>query len=194
MIPYNLLSQISLVVLAVALTMTYISPTFTHISDIQNKISVYQQEKDKVATVNQTLAELVKKVDAVSVEDHKRLLVYMPDSVDTIAVPRDIQAIANDAGVVVRDIKYEGALKVPEPLDPTSAINVPEPHSFVITFESSYEQLKTILSYFEQNHYPLEVVELQVKKAEGDFLNVTIKLLTYDHTPPPSIIPPALQY
>lgn len=193
MIPYGLLSQISLIVVAAALTITYIKPTFETISNVQDKISTYQEEKTKVAAVNQTLAALVKEVDSVSLDDHKRLLTYMPDEVDTIAVPRDIEAIATDAGVLIRNIDYEGALKLPTSAEGVSDQNAPEPHSFVIQFEGSYEQLKKILSSFEQNHYPLEVSEMEVRKKEGGFLDTTLKLITYDRTLPSTEVQPALQ-
>jgi SOS-response transcriptional repressor LexA len=193
MIPYGLLSQISLIVIAGALTITYIKPTFATISDVQDKISTYQEEKTKVAEVNQTLATLVKEVDSVSLDDHKRLLTYMPDEVDTIAVPRDIEAIATEAGVLIRAIDYEGALKAATTGDGLTEQNAAEPHSFIIQFESSYEQLKKILSSFEQNHYPLEVREMEVRKMEGGFLDTTVKLTTYDRTPPPTEAQPALQ-
>ena len=193
MIPYGLLSQISLIVIAAALTMTYIKPMFVKISDIQDKIALYQQETQKVSAVNQTLATLVQQVNSVPLEDQKRLLTYMPDAVDTIAVPRDIEAIGAKAGVAIRSISYEGPVAVPVDLtDPTSS-SAPEPHSFVVDFESSYGQLKEMLSYFEQNHYPLEVSEMEVRKIEGGFISTTIKLITYDRNLPVVEVQPALQ-
>ncbi len=183
MIPYGLLSQISLIVVAAALTMTYIKPMFVKISDVQDKIALYQEEKDKVAVVNQTLTTLVQQVNSVPLEDQKRLLIYMPNTVDTIAVPRDIQAIASEAGVLVRGITYEGPIAVAV-VEGQSASNTPEPHAFTIEFESSYEQLKAMLSSFEQNHYPLEVSEMEVRKLEGGFISTSIKFITYDHRPP----------
>ncbi len=193
MIPYGLLSQISLIVVAVALTMTYIKPMFVKISSVQDKISIYQEETEKVAAVNQTLDSLVKKVDSVSQEDQKRLLTYMPNEVDNIAVPRDIQAIAAEAGVVVQSINYEGPISMPNNTLGPSAVSAIEPHSFVVELESSYDQLKQVLSYLEQNHYPLEVTEMEVRKKEGGFVTATLKIVTYDRTPPPVVIKPALQ-
>ncbi len=193
MIPYGLLSQLSLIVIAVALTVTYIKPMLGTISEVQDTITTYQDKKNEVAAVNQKLAELLKRVDSVSLDDQKRLLMYMPDSVDTIAVPRDIEAIAANAGVVVRSINYEGPLQVaPEALMMPFSYT-PEPHVFIVEFEGSYEQIKKVLSSFEQNHYPLEVAEMNVRKMEGGFLASTIKLVTYDRTPPPLEIQPALQ-
>ena len=192
MIPYGLLSQISLIVVAVALTMTYVKPMFVKISDVQDKIALYQEEKDKVSVVNQKLATLVQQVNAVSLEDQKRLLTYMPNSVDTIAVPRDIEAIATEAGVLVRSITYDGPIAIPV-ADGQVTSSTPEPHAFLIEFESSYEQLKAVLTSFEQNHYPLEVSEMEVRKLEGGFIGSSIKIITYDRTLPVVEAQPALQ-
>ena len=193
MIPYGLLSQIALIVVAAALTITYTKPMFTDISEVQDKISVYQTETAKVAAVNQALATLVKKVDSVSQYDQKRLLTYIPNEVDNIAVPRDIQAITADAGIVVNGINYEGAVSVPQNSGSEGAVSALEPHAFVIEFDSSYEQLKKVLSSLEQNHYPLEVTEMDINKKEGGFVSTTLKIITYDRTPPPVVIQPALQ-
>jgi len=193
MIPYGLLSQISLIVVAVALTMTYIKPMFVKISAVQDKVSIYQSETEKVAAVNQTLDSLVRKVDSVSQEDQKRLLTYMPNEVDNIAVPRDIQAIAAEAGVVVQSINYEGPMSMPNNTVGPNAVSAIESHSFVVEMESSYDQLKQVLSYLEQNQYPLEVTEMEVRKKEGGFVTATLKIVTYDRTPPPVVVQPALQ-
>ena len=192
MIPYGLLSQISLIIVAVALTLTYVKPMFVKISDVQDKIALYQEEKDKVSAVNQKLATLVQQVNAVSLEDHKRLLTYMPNSVDTIAVPRDIEAIAAEAGVLVRSITYGGPIAIPV-ADGQVTSSTPEPHAFLIEFESSYEQLKAVLTSFEQNHYPLEVSEMEVRKLEGGFIGSSVKIITYDRTLPVVEAQPALQ-
>ena len=192
MIPYGLLSQISLIIVAVALTLTYVKPMFVKISDVQDKIALYQEEKDKVSAVNQKLATLVQQVNAVSLEDQKRLLTYMPNSVDTIAVPRDIEAIAAEAGVLVRSITYGGPIAIPV-ADGQVTSSTPEPHAFLIEFESSYEQLKAVLTSFEQNHYPLEVSEMEVRKLEGGFIGSSVKIITYDRTLPVVEAQPALQ-
>jgi hypothetical protein len=189
MIPYSLLSQISLLIVAVALTFTYIKPTFIKIADVQDKTSTYQVEIKKVEAVNQRLDALVASVESVSTDDHKRLLTYMPNTVDIIAVPRDIQAIASDAGVIVRQITYDG----PQQVEVMDDLDLPEPHAFLLEFEGSYEQVKNIVASFEQNHYPLEVLDMDIRKLEGGFLGVSMKLLTYDRTLPPVEVQPALQ-
>jgi hypothetical protein len=193
MIPYGLLSQILLFILAGSLTLTYIKPTFESITSIQDRIEVYQQKRGEIESINQKLAKYVEEMNAIAPDDQKRLLTYMPNSVDTIMVPRDIQAIAREAGVQVSGISYSGPQPPSLITDTATLLSTPEPHIFIVDFEGSYDQLKQILASFEQNQYPLEVNELTVKEEEGGFLAVTVKLVTYDRTLPQSEQVPALQ-
>jgi hypothetical protein len=193
MMPYGLFSQLVMIVVSIAMVITYIRPAFTEMTDTQNTIAVYQEEITKVAQVNENLQVLVGKIEEVSSDDKRRLLAFMPDSVDTIAVPRDIQAIADDVGVLVRDISYEGPIKIPPSIDGTFDTKTPEQHIFEFSFESSYNQLKQILKAFEENRYPLEVAEMDVTKTEGGFLNVSMRIVSYDSVAPVIEIEPALQ-
>lgn len=191
--PYGLFSQVVMIAVSVAMIFTYIKPSFTQMTDTQNTIAVYQEEISKVADVNQKLQSLVGEVEGVSSDDKKRLLAFMPDSVDTIAVPRDIQAIADDVGVLVRDISYKGPVKITPSVDGTIDPSIPEQHTFELSFESSYGQLKQVLKAFEENRYPLEVSELEITKMEGGFLNVFMRVISYDSVTPAVEVEPALQ-
>lgn len=200
MIPYGLFSQILFLLLSVALIFTYIKPTLSEIDSTQDTIEVYAVEIDKVSQVNDKLANLMSSYTSISQSDRLRLLTYMPDEVDTIAVPRDIFIIATQAGVIIRQIEYGGSLnglnsEVASDVavfDPSAApvpqiSNAPEKHLFTFAFEGSYTQLKTVLALIEENAYPLEVQELNVTKSDGGFLTVEMDIVTYDSTLPVAI-------
>lgn len=198
MIPYGIFSQTLFMVLSIALVVTYIKPTLTEIGATQDKIETYVTEIDKVSTVNARLASLVSSYDNISQADRLRLLAYMPDEVDTIAVPRDLVAIATQAGVIVRSVKYEGSpktsgsdvvsdLAVFDPsVDPEleSVDKKPDGHKFSVDFEGSYAQLKSMLAMMEENVYPLEIYSLDVNRSEGGFLTVKMDIVTYDRILP----------
>jgi hypothetical protein len=121
----------------------------------------------------------------------------MPDAVDTIAVPRDISAIAQRAGVMIDRIIYKGPIQekgiMPGESDVMqSSITSPEAHLFVVSFEGSYNQLKEMLSLMESNAYPLEVHALNVTEGDGGFLVIDMEVVTYDRITP-SATSPALQ-
>jgi hypothetical protein len=125
----------------------------------------------------------------------------MPDSVDTVAVPRDIKVIADKTGLILGQIKYVGP---EEPLaaatfvDPSmvSAVSPtsydPEAHTFAVEFEASYEQIKQFLGDLEKNAYPLEVHDLVIEQTEGGFLSVDMKVVTYDRVKPLPPVDPSL--
>lgn len=198
MIPYGLFSQILFMLLSVTLVFTYIKPAFSEIDATQDKIETYVTEIDKVSLVNSKLASLVSAYNNTSQSDRLKLLTYMPDEVDTIAVPRDLFAIATQAGVIVRNIEYGGSLDdedgevssdlmlfdpAAEPI-PTVPSNESEKHLFTMSFEGSYAQVKTVLSLLEENAYPLEVHQMDVSRSEGGFLTVEMDIVTYDRTLP----------
>jgi hypothetical protein len=199
MIPYGLFSQILFLLLSIALIFTYIKPTLAEIDTTQDAIETYVVEIDKVSSVNAKLANLMSSYSSISQADRLRLLSYMPDEVDTIAVPRDLFAIATQAGVIIRQIEYGGSLNGvgseitsdlaafdPAAVPVVSTSNEPEKHQFNISFEGSYAQVKMVLALMEENAYPLEVQELDITKSEGGFLTVAMDITTYDSTLPVS--------
>lgn len=192
MIPIGLFSQLMLTILSVLIIVTYIKPSLQDMKSIQDNIATYKQEQTKVSTVNEKLARLTASVQNIPEEDSKRLLTYMPNEVDTIAVPRDIKAMTDGAGVILKDIKYQGEQKpaIGVAVDPAQAF-APDAHAFEVTVVGSYSQLKDLFAQFEHNAYPLEVRELLITKQEGGFLQAAMILYTYNRLlPETDAVPP----
>jgi hypothetical protein len=192
MMPTGLFSQIALIVLSFGIIFTYIKPVLGEIGTTQDNIAVYQTERQKVTEVNQKLERVATAVNAISADDQRRLLTYIPDQVDSVAVPRDLNSIAQSAGVILTQIKYVGPLDsgaadvyVDPSQMPVSSGSKPEAHVFTFDFEASYDQIKVVLAAIEKNAYPLEVHEMTIEETEGGFLSVRMKLITYDRLPPP---------
>jgi hypothetical protein len=195
MMPTGLFSQIALIILSVGIIFTYIKPALGEIGTTQDTIVVYQTERQKVSDVNQKLDQVTSSVNTVSSEDKLRLVTYIPDQVDTVAVPRDLKAITDSVGAILLQVEYEGpetATAAPSFVDPSLLPSAPafsslepEAHVFNFEFEASYEQVKSVLQAIEKNAYPLEVHDLTIQNAKGGFLSVTMKVVTYDRLPPP---------
>jgi hypothetical protein len=182
MIPNGLFTQIAIVVISVGIIFTYVRPEFAAIGATQEEISAYQEERGKITLVNSQLADLITRMKEVTSEDQRRLNAYIPDYIDTIAVPRDLQFIAEEAGVLFGGALYEGQQDfVSAELTDAELLYFPKAHSFSMNFQSSYGQLKDILRLFETNEYPLEVHDLTVTSIEGGFLEVQVGLITYSY-------------
>jgi uncharacterized membrane protein len=184
MIPNGLLSQIIITALSVGIIVSYVMPTFDKIATHQNEIDTYKAEQEKVSAVNTKLSQLSASINNISSDNQERLLTYMPDSIDTIDVPRTLEAISLAAGVTINEITYQdtsdqdSALALLE-AEPTIQ---PKTERFTLDVDCSYSQFKQLLFLLEQNEFPLEVTDMEVTKKEGGNLNVKLLLTTYSHT------------
>jgi len=178
MIPKGLFAQIGMVILSVAIIITYVEPAFRDIGEVQDNIAVYQTEKEKVSLVNDQLNSLLQIQKDVSLVDQNRLLTYMPDedTIDPIAIPRDLALISVQAGVIYKNAAFVGSS------DKSSADVTeedPQAYTFSYSVEGTYTQVKNLFSLLEQNHYPLEVRDLSISRIEGGFLSVEMTIDTY---------------
>jgi len=188
MIPKGLFAQIAMVVVSIAIIITYVEPAFGEIGEVQDSIAVYREEREKVSQVNAQLSSLLQTQKSVSLVDQNKLLTYMPDkeNIDTIAVPRDLALIALQAGVLYRSAAFAGTTDAPQSTTdqastPGALTELPKPYNFTFAVEGTYTQLKNLFRLIEQNHYPLEVTELSIQNIEGAFLSVDMQLTTYAH-------------
>lgn len=181
MIPKGLFTQIAMVVLSLAIIFTYVEPAFSDIGDVQDNIGVYRTEREKVASVNSQLAGLVQQLESVSREDQRRLVRYMPDEVDPIAVPRDLAILAVEAGVLYKSAGFVGVESFSADPNLETEETFPEVHNFSYSVEGTYGQLKDLLRLMELNDYSLEVRNLNIQKIEGDFLSASMQIATFSY-------------
>lgn len=186
MIPTGLFSQIGMIIISVGIIFTYIQPTLSGISLIQDDIFLYQTKFGKVAGVNDRLDSLVDGVRRVSTEDRNRLNTFLPDSVDGIDVSRDLFIIAKEAGLLYVDSQYltdESSVNS-RSVNNSSDDFVPDGHLLELSVEGTYDQIKRLFSLLEKSDYLLELDNLNVSKLEGGFLEAVITLRTYSYKLP----------
>jgi hypothetical protein len=182
MIPKGLFTEIAMIALAIGIVVTYIRPTFADITKTQDDTLLYQTERAKIIEVNDTLENLLVTVDNVEVNDKSKLFTYLPDQVDSIAVPRTLSFMAEDAGLILIDVSY-GGVQNGEQLEEDEFS--PIAHVFSMSVEGSYTQIKRLVSMMERNEYPLEVRSLNISVLEGGFLAAEFEIATYSQNEPP---------
>jgi hypothetical protein len=187
MIPKGLFTQIGLLLLAVGIVVTYIRPSFAEITEAQNQIAIYMQERENIESFNDVLSERLNTIDSVPEGSRDRLLTYMPNSVDAVAVMRDLEDLAQNAGVVVNDITDGGPVErerrrgvIYEDAQ-AMVLDGPFAYSFSLTVRGSYNQVKDMLARFGRNNYPLEVRNLNMRADEGGFIEANVDLFTYSN-------------
>lgn len=185
MIPSGLFTQIGMVILAVAVAFTYVEPTLADITALQKDIETYEIEREKVVSVNSQLANYVSQMENVSAEEVRRLYTYLPDTIDDIAVPRDLMIIAELADVEFVSASAEGGESQSRQRGEDSESSGSVPHTFTLDISGEYEQIKEFFRLVEQNEYPLEVHDVSfIPGGESDdpeMLSVAVQLVTYAH-------------
>jgi len=173
----SFLTQVAMAILSAGILYLYVYPTFVNIGVLQDSITVYQKEREKVIVVNEKLADLTRKVDSITPANQAALLTYLPNVFDDVAVTRDILNIALTAEVFLRTIKYNKTVSS----GGVNKTDTPEPvsHSFTLSISGGYEDIKLFLSLLEQNNYPLEVRSMQLNGSEGGIMDSSMTIYTY---------------
>lgn len=163
MIQKGLFTQIGMIVLSIVIVFTYVKPEFVKIGEMQDEISVYNEEIRKVDSVNSQLATLKSKMDSTSQENKRRLQIYMPDSIDELNVMRDIGIIYTLAGFKNAIVKYDGFGSKSGSTKKSSQL---KDSVYSVEVEGDYDKLKILFDLLEMNHYPIEMIELDVTRSE----------------------------
>jgi hypothetical protein len=173
-----------MVIISIAIIITYVQPKFADINKVQDDIGVYQQERTQVESVNAKLESLMARVDRVPVSDQLKLVTYMPEEIDNISVQRDLLFITQEAGVFYIGSKYldEGIDINSRSRNQSDAMSTP--NKFGLSVEGTYGQVKNLFALMEQNEYPLEISNVEIRDSEGDFLTVDIEIDVYTFKPP----------
>lgn len=181
MISSGLFSQIGMIAISVGIILTYIKPTLSNISTIQDDIYLYQTKFESVEAVNNKLASLVSRLESASSEDKNRLTTFMPDSIDRIDIPRDLYIIAKEAGLYYVDSKYLSTEQKNKGTSKVDDEHVPNGHLVQLSVEGTYAQIKYLFFLLERNDYLLELDNLSITKLDGGFLEASVTLKTYSY-------------
>lgn len=182
---FGLLTQVVLIVITVALGMTYIKPTLEKISVLQDKIFVYDEAIAQTVKLNEELKKLIEEEKQIKPAERSALSRYMPDEVDEVAIMKDLEILVNQSGLLLRSISNDSATgqrnngrnriggEVEEEPLFKSAI-------FTVNVVGDYTQYKVLLENLTRNDYPLFITSTTVAgQNSNEVLNFTVTVETY---------------
>lgn len=173
-------SRLLMIVVAIAIAIFYIRPTIVAIGVTQDEIQTYQTEITKISEVNAQLAALVAQVNSVSTQNQTALVRYLPDQIDPLAVLKDLQIMLELNQIINPTVEYEGMSTSAAIDQDTPLSEAIVPHTFTVSAQMAYAQLKNYLRTVEQNNYLLEVAELTIEPADGALLEVAVTFVVYE--------------
>lgn len=196
-----------LLVVSVIIVFTVIKPKFSEISYYQNEMATYQTALDNIGRYNQRLQNLINQANAMSSEDRDNLFRYLPESVDSVAISRDIENMINNNKLILTEISTDEPQAVTSAAAPTSEVLAPTDdmtddlsvegvaivdseisastsrlisQDFTVNVFGRYEDMKSFLKDLERNVYPLRLVEFEFTVEEdGPLVEYKLVLQTY---------------
>jgi hypothetical protein len=190
---FSLLTQCILIVIAVSIGMLYIKPTIEKIGVIEDNTALYREELKKVSDVNQTLDEKLSIIDSVTPADKDNLLRYLPDTIDDIAVMKDIVAIFNQVSVDVTGVVYAPGETINHDQEGELFVKGVDAHNFTVVATLNYDQLMSALRAIEVNNYLLQVSSLKMAPDELGQLKATLVLTAFTKQPRPETAPAVIE-
>jgi len=193
--------QILLVIISMVIIFTVVKQKFTDIQVSQDATIKYQEALTKATEYNNKLQTLLNKITNMPRSDVLALDRYIPETVDSTKVSRDIKNIVSNAGLLLVEIKANDEEEVsvseksPATTNVGSAVNDGfvrdsklqtdirndlRTRRFVVKATGGYEQLKVALGDIERNAYPLRIVSLSLETIDNSALyNYSIELDAY---------------
>lgn len=188
--------QIILIIISVVIIYMVIKPKFEEIAANQNETSKYNDAIEKANDYNAKLQELIARANSMPRTDRLALDRFLPESINTTLVARDITNIVERNGLILLDItagelvtvsvnssgepmSEDGQLVIEDVLT-REARNQMNSQVFSLGAVGTYEQMKQMLGDFERNAYPLRLVKFGFDAREDSILyRYSIDLETY---------------
>jgi hypothetical protein len=164
------------VIVAIALFLGYIKPTFTGaIADLKSQSQVDDQALAAAQRFKDREAELTTQRNAIPAENLTRIEAYVPDNVDTVHVVIDLNALAARTGVKLAD--YAVSNKANN--DDLTNTSITDPVELTFTATGTYSAFRAFLGGLESSLRPYDVVNINVKNSSTGVYTYTITVRTY---------------
>lgn len=170
----SVLVQAALLLIAVSLLFFYVRPAFSTISAEQDKVSEYDEAISQAAEVNSLLSNLQSQIESIPNTDRNALENYLPETIDPIAVQRDIKAYVDRRPLELVTLS-QGSLSE------FGTDGYLEQMDFSVTVTGDYGAVKDMLRDTERNPYPLHITGLTLTPttAGASDIQAEITFVTY---------------
>jgi Tfp pilus assembly protein PilO len=155
----------------------YTNDKLSEIEDLQAEKVELDKAVEKMRELNEVRDVILEKRAAISREDIERLGKALPDNVDNVKLVNDLDGIAEEYGMSIRNAK------VTFEKDATGDIVVEEKKYSTVIVEfsvsGSYQTFLSFLNKLERSLRVVDVTKISFSSVDTDFYEYTIQLKTY---------------
>ena len=183
----NLITPIILIIISIGTFFGYIDPVYRGTSSSGGKpniISLQAEDAEYVTALNNSNKirekrdDLIDKRSKIEPNDLAKLEKLLPDNVDNIKLVIDMNNIAQDHALVLKNIKLDTSVKAdPNKLGQDDSKYGTVGLSFSVT--SSYDNFQIFLNNLEKSLRLVEITDLTVTGNDTGLYDFSVSLKTY---------------
>ncbi len=170
------------IVIAGALFYWYIDPTYAEIRDLRVTEGTLDGALSRALDLQQTRDQLLSRYNTFSQDDLTRLEKLLPDHVDNVRLVLDMDSMASQYGMRVRNVAIEN----PQKSAATQQIGTVGPDEsqyesmlFSFTVTGQYETFRQFLADLEKSLRLVDIEGVSFSSADNGLYDYTITLRTY---------------
>lgn len=183
----NIITPVILIIISFGAFFMYIDPNYRgsnlgegqrSVLDLQKEDAEYRSALNNTTAIRQKRDMLVTKMSEINPVDLEKLNKLLPDNVDNIKLVIDMNQIAKDHGLTLKNVKLDTAVKAnPDKLGADNNKYGTVGLSFSVS--SSYENFQNFLADLEKSLRLVEITELSVTGNDTGIYEFSVGLKTY---------------
>lgn len=182
----RLIFNVVILIASIAVVFIYIKPTYedsySGIVALQEKKANLLQARSDLDVLKKKQTELFALRNEISQNDLNRLERMLPKEINQVLFIMELDTIARDQGMSLKNIKFNDAKKEATALATPSATPKKTYETFTVTFDISgrYQNFNTFLGLIEQGLRVTDVTSITlVANDKVDIYQYTVKVQTY---------------
>ncbi len=176
------ITAIILILATVGIFFGFIKPTWGSISVLKTEEKTYDEALEKASTLEKQITVFQAKLNALNTKDVERVNKMIPDSIDNIKLIIDINNIAKQFGMDLKDIKVtqQKAAAGGDSEVKTSGGKTYETVDIAFNVASSYQNFISFLQGLEKSLRLVDVTSVSLKPDDkSSIFTFTVSLRTY---------------
>jgi Tfp pilus assembly protein PilO len=161
----------------------YIDPTYAQIKELRTEEATLNQALTRALELQETRDQLVSRFNTFPSSDLTRLEKLLPDHVDNVRLVLDLDSLASQYGMRVRNVAIEKADKKGKQVQQTGSIGPDERlyESMVLSFTATgtYDTLRQFMIDLEKSLRLVDIEAISFSAGDGELYDVTIAVRTY---------------
>lgn len=181
------LSPLILIIISVGVFFYFIDPERIEYAKLSEIKIENEKRLEDVKTLEKEFFVLQEKYKKISDEEKEKLNKVLPETVDNVRLILDINNIADNYGIVIRNISVTGGPIGEDQEDAKNAVRSVSENgsssygviSLGFSVVATYDVFKSFMQDLETSLRIVDITDFSVSTGEGEFYNYSVKLNTY---------------